>query len=148
MPIQQHEVCLKSNETGAINFFINNWTTINIIPFPWEAPPLQTLLPLPVAVLEVFMWKCPQLDCHNILDVVHSSKILPVRWNLSFGKGRSHKDSDKASIGAAERLEYRFLSKFLQRDCSVTGNVVRIQVSAISGRTRWTLFLTRTRNSR
>jgi len=32
------------------------------------------LLPLPVAVLEVFMWKCPQLVCHDLLDVVHSSK--------------------------------------------------------------------------
>jgi hypothetical protein len=31
--------------------------------------------PLPVAVLEVFMWKCPQLVCHYLLGVVHSSKM-------------------------------------------------------------------------
>jgi hypothetical protein len=46
---------------------------INIIPF--KVVPLgshtqpETLFPLPVAVLEVFMWKC-------LLDVVHSSKPL------------------------------------------------------------------------
>jgi hypothetical protein len=52
---------------------------INIIPF--QVVPLGshtlpgTLFPPPVAVLEVFMWKCPQLVCHELLDVVHSSKM-------------------------------------------------------------------------
>jgi len=50
---------------------------MNIIPF--KVVPLgshtlpETLLPLPL--LEVFMWKCPQLVCHDPLDVVHSSKM-------------------------------------------------------------------------
>jgi hypothetical protein len=33
------------------------------------------LFPLPVTVLEVFMWKCHELVCHDLLDVVHSFKL-------------------------------------------------------------------------
>jgi hypothetical protein len=34
------------------------------------------LLPLLVAVLEFFMWNCPQLVCDDLLDVDHSSKMM------------------------------------------------------------------------
>jgi hypothetical protein len=72
-------VCLKSNATGVIIFLLTTELKINIIPF--KVVPLgshtspETLFPHPVAVLEVFMWKCPQLVCHDLLDVVHSSKM-------------------------------------------------------------------------
>jgi hypothetical protein len=53
---------------------------INIIPFKvvllGSHKLLLEMFPLPVAVLEVFMWKCPQLVCHDLLDVVHSSKMM------------------------------------------------------------------------
>ena len=83
-----YEVCLKSNETGAIKLFINNWTTVHIIPFKVVAlgshTLLETLLPLPLAVLEVFLWKCPQLICHDHLDVVHHSKMTTFEVEFEF----------------------------------------------------------------
>jgi len=42
------------------------------------------LLLLPVAVLEVFMSKCPQLVCHNFLDVVDSSKMTTFEVEFEF----------------------------------------------------------------
>jgi len=42
------------------------------------------LLPLPVAVLEVFMWNCPQLVCHDLLDVVQSSKMTTFEVEFEF----------------------------------------------------------------
>jgi len=71
--------------------------------------PLETLLPLPVAMLEVFKWKCPQLVCHDLLDVVHSSKMTTFEVEFEFWeKGRSHTDSDQVSMVAAEPLKYIF----------------------------------------
>ena len=73
-------MCLKSNKTGAKNFFLLttelqiNTIPFKIVPLGSHMPP-ETLLPLPVAVLEAFMWKCPQLVCHDLWDVVHSSKM-------------------------------------------------------------------------
>ena len=57
-----------------LNVLLTTEQQINIIPFK-VAPlgshtPPETLLPLPVAVLKVFIWKCPQLVCHELLDVV------------------------------------------------------------------------------
>jgi hypothetical protein len=42
------------------------------------------LFPLPVAVLEIFKWTCPQLVCHDLLDVVHSSKIINIEVESEF----------------------------------------------------------------
>jgi hypothetical protein len=74
-----YEMCLKSKEIGAMKFFIRTELQINIIsfkvvPLGSHTPP-ETLLPLSVAVLAVFRRKCPQLVCHDLLDVVHSSKM-------------------------------------------------------------------------
>ena len=66
--------------------FLTPELQINIIPFKVVPLGSHTPLPLPVAVLEVFVWKCPQLVCHGLLDVVHSSKWRTLMWNLSFGK--------------------------------------------------------------
>jgi len=69
-------------------FSLTTELQINIIPF--EVVPLgshippQTLFPLPLAVLEVFMWKCPQLVCHDLLDVVHSSKMTTFEVEFEF----------------------------------------------------------------
>jgi hypothetical protein len=40
--------------------------------------------PLLVGVLEVFMWKCPQLVCHDLLDVVHTSKMTTFEVEFEF----------------------------------------------------------------
>jgi hypothetical protein len=71
-----------------INFLLTTELQINIIPF--KVVPLgshtlpETLLPLLVAVLEGFMWKCPQLICHDLLDVVHSSKMTTFEVEFEF----------------------------------------------------------------
>jgi hypothetical protein len=61
---------------------------INIIPFKvvpsGSLTLLETLLPLLVAVLEFFTWKCPQLVCHDLLDVVHSSKMMTFEAEFEF----------------------------------------------------------------
>src|SRR5215510_9563888 len=83
-----YKVCLKSNVTGAITFLLTTELKINIIPF--KVVPLgihtqpETLFPLPVAVLEEFMWKCPQLVCYDPLYVVHSSKMTTFEVEFEF----------------------------------------------------------------
>jgi hypothetical protein len=48
--------------------------------------PPETFFSLPVAVLEVFMWKYPQLVCHNLLDVVHTFKMTMLEVEFEFRK--------------------------------------------------------------
>jgi hypothetical protein len=60
-----------------------NLIPFKVVPFGSHTPP-ETLLPLPVAVLEVFIWKCPQLVCHDLLDVVHSSKMTTFEVEFEF----------------------------------------------------------------
>ena len=43
------------------------------------------------------------------------------------GKGRSHTDSDQASMVAAEPLKYLFGQTFVHGDGSVTGSIVVMQ---------------------
>jgi hypothetical protein len=85
-----YKVCLKSNATAVINFILTIELKINTIPFKivplGSRTPPETLFPLPLAVLELFMLKCSQLACHDLLDVVHSSKMTALMWTLSFGK--------------------------------------------------------------
>ena len=68
-------------------FLLTTELQINIIPFKvvplGSHRPPNTLLPLPVAVLQVFMWKCPRPVCHDILDIVRSSKMATLRWSLA-----------------------------------------------------------------
>jgi hypothetical protein len=72
--------------------------------------PLEKLLPLSVAVLEVFMWKCPQLLCHNLLDVVHSSKITTIDVEFEFGE---KKEVMRNQIRRVWGLRNPFRSKLL-----------------------------------
>jgi len=98
-------------------FLFTTELQINIIPF--KVVPLgsytlpEMLLPFPVAVLEVFMWKCSQMVCHNLPDVVRSSKMTTFEAKFEFRE----KDSDQVTMGNAEPLEYPpfFLKKILSR---------------------------------
>jgi hypothetical protein len=128
-----YKVCLTSNVTGAIEFFINNWIKnqnhllqSNVVPLGSHTQP-ETLFPLLVGVLEEFMWKCPQLVCHNLLDIVYSSKnnLWGGIWVL--GKGRSHTDSDQVSMGLQNHWNTFFGQNFVHGDGSVTGSVVMMQ---------------------
>jgi len=132
-------MCLKSNETGAVKFFINNWTT-NIIPFKYvhlgSHTPLKTLLLLPVAVLEVFMWKCSQLLCYNLSDVSTAPKWQPLRWNLSFGRWKKSQGLRSGEYGRCRTTGISFLVKNLFMEIAVWQGALSwcsIQVSTISG---------------
>ena len=108
-----YKVCLKSNETGAILFFINNWTTNQHYPFrsssfgkPYTAaeviPPPGSCAgslheEVPTAGLSRPFGCCPQFQNDDLWGGIWVS-----------GKGISHTDSDQASMGAAEPLEYPF----------------------------------------
>ena len=116
MPIQQQKVCLKSNETGAIIFFINNWTTNQHCPLqssslekPHNAGDVAPTpgnsaasfhVEVPSAGLSRPFGCCPQFQSDDLRGGIWVS-----------GKGRSHTDSDQAIKGAAVPLEYNFWSK-------------------------------------
>ena len=83
-----YEVCLKSNETGAVKFFVttalqSTIITSKVVPLGSHTL-LEMLLPLLVAMLEIFMWKCPQLVCHDLLHVVRSSKMTTFEMEFEF----------------------------------------------------------------
>ena len=61
------------------------------------------------------MWKWSQLLCNDLLDVVHSSKMTTFEVEFEFWEKECHMDSDQASMGAAEPLEYPFWSKIRSR---------------------------------
>jgi hypothetical protein len=47
-----------------------------------------TFLPLLIELLEFFMWKCPQLVWHDLLDIVHSSKMKTFEVEFEFRGGK------------------------------------------------------------
>jgi len=57
------------------------------------------------------MWKCPRLVCHDLLDVVHSSKMTTFEVEFEFREEECHTGTDEASMGTAEPLEYPFWYK-------------------------------------
>ena len=117
---QGYEVCLKSNETGAIKFFINNWTANQHYPLQsssvgkphtaGDVAPTPSIsagrlhVEVPSAGLSWHFGCCPQFQNYNLWGGISV-------W----GKGRSHTDSDQVSIGAAEPLEFPFWSKIRSR---------------------------------
>ena len=112
-PVGFYEVCLKSNETGAIKFFMNNWTSNqhyslqnsslgkphtagDIAPTPGSNAGSLHVEVLSANVSQPFVC-CPQFQ---------NDKLWGGIWVS--GKLRSHTDSDQTSMGAAELLEYPF----------------------------------------
>jgi hypothetical protein len=77
----------KSNAIDAIKFVLTTELKINIVPFKvvplGSHTPPETLFSIQRAVLE-FVWKCPQLVCHDLLDVVHRSKLTTVGAEFVF----------------------------------------------------------------
>ena len=54
------------------------------------------------------MWKCPQLVCHDLLDIVHSSKMTIFEVEFEFREKECHTNSDEANMGAAEPVKNSF----------------------------------------
>jgi hypothetical protein len=52
------------------------------------------------------MWKSSRLVCHDILDAVHISKMTTFEVEFDFREEECHTDSDQASMGTVEPLEY------------------------------------------
>jgi len=125
-------VCLKSNAAGAMCFLLTTKLQINDIPF--QVVPLgrhtspETLLSLPVVVLEVLMWKCPQLVCHDLLDVVHSFKIMTFEVQFEFREREEFTWIQIRRIWGLRNHCYTLLGKkIVHGDGSVTGSVVVMQ---------------------
>jgi hypothetical protein len=57
------------------------------------------------------MWKCPQLVCHDLLDVVHNSKITIFEVEFVFWEKEEVTRTYPARMAASEPLEYPFWSK-------------------------------------
>jgi hypothetical protein len=74
------------------------------------------------------MWKCPQLVCHDILDVVHSSKITNFGVEFVFnGKKEVTRSQIRLVWGLGNHLITLFCQNFVYRDDIVTGSVVVMQ---------------------
>ena len=104
-----------------------NITPFKAVPLVSHTPP-ETLLPFPLAVLDVFMWKCPQLVCHDVLGVVHSTKTATFEVEFEF---RGMEEDTRAQIrrvwGLRNRWNTVFGQKLVQGNGSVTGRVVVLQ---------------------
>ena len=85
----------------------------------------ETLLSLPVALLQVFMWTCPQLVCHDRLDIVHSSKMAA--FEVEFGL-RVKEEVTQTQIRRVWGLRNHWNTlcgqKFVHGDDGVTRSVV------------------------
>ena len=118
--VRINEMCINSNETGAIRFLINNWTTNQHYPLqssslgkPYTTggvapPPCSSAgslhVEVPSAALSRPFGCCPQLQNDALWGGIGVS-----------GKGWSNTDSDQATMGTAEPLEYPFWSKLPSR---------------------------------
>jgi hypothetical protein len=76
-------MCLKCNEVEAIIELQINIITYKVVPLGSHTP-AETLVPLPVAVMDVLMLKYSQLVCHDLLDVVHSYKTTTLEIEFVF----------------------------------------------------------------
>ena len=104
-----------------------NITPFKAVPLVRHTPP-ETLLPFPVAVLDVFMWKCPQLVCHDLLGVVHSTKTATFEVEFEFrGMEEDTRTQIKRVWGLRNRWNTVFGQKLVQGNGSLTGRVVVLQ---------------------
>ena len=74
------------------------------------------------------MWKCPQLVCHDLLDVVHRSKMTTFEVEFEFReKKKSHglRSGEYGGCGTTGITFFR--QKFICGDGSVTGSVIVMQ---------------------
>ena len=149
-----YKVCLKSNETDATKFFIINWTTNQHYPL------LSISLGKPHTTRDIA--PTPGSSARSLhVEVPSAGLSQPFGWGPQFqndslwcgiwvsGKERNHTDSDQVSIGAVESLECPFWSKIRSQKwhCDRVLSWCSILMSAISGRTWWTLFLSHSRAS-
>ena len=88
-----YKFTLRIRNTYCYNIFLlETELQFNIIPskvIPLGSHTLpETLVPLPVALLQVITWKCPQLARHDLSDVVHRSRRTTFEVEFEFrGKG-------------------------------------------------------------
>ena len=104
-----------------------NIIRFKVVPLGSHTPP-ETLFPPPVAVLEVFMWKYPQLVCHDLLDVVHSFKMTDFEVEIEFrGKEEVTRGQIRLVWGLRNCWNRFFGQKFVHGDGSVTDSVAAME---------------------
>ena len=74
------------------------------------------------------MWKCPQLVCHDLLDVAHSSKMTTFEVESEFQEKEKVTETQIRQVwGLQDHWNNLFGQKFIHRDDSVTGSTVVMQ---------------------
>jgi len=95
-----------------------NIIPLKVVPLGSHTPP-ETLLPLPVAELEVFMWKCLQLVCHDLWMLSTVKKLRSLRRILSFGKRKKPHEHRSGEYGVCGNTGLPFLVKNLFTEMAV-----------------------------
>jgi len=74
------------------------------------------------------MWKCPQLLCHDLSDVVHSSKLMIFEVEFEFWeKEEVTRTQIRQALGLRHHCNTLSGQKFVHGDGSVTGSIVVTQ---------------------
>ena len=74
------------------------------------------------------MWKCPQLVCHDLLYVVHSSKMTIFEVEFEFREKEEVTETQIRRVwGVRNHWNTHFGQKFVHGDDSVKGSVVVMQ---------------------
>ena len=135
----------ENNETGTIKFFINNWTKNQHYPLQssslWKPHTARDIPPIPGSSTGSHV-EMPSAGLSRPFGCPHFQNDDFWGGICVFGKGRSHMDSHKASMGVAEPLNILFGQKFVHRDGSVTGSIVTMQHPSVRS-----LWLSRSGNS-
>jgi hypothetical protein len=95
----KYEVCVKSNEIGAIIFFIDNYKSTLSPPksFPWEATHCSSAGSLHMGVPSA--------------GLSRPFRVSKITFDVEFEFREKEKDLEQSSMGAAEPLEFPFWDK-------------------------------------
>ena len=124
----EYKVCLKSNETGAIKYFINNWTTSEHYPLQSSScgkpHTAADIAPTPGSSARSLHVEVLSADLSQPFGC---SKWWPLKWNLNYGKRNVTWTQIRRVWGLRNHWNTIFGKKFVHRGGIVTGSVVVMQ---------------------
>jgi hypothetical protein len=104
---------------------------LKVVPLGKHIPP-EKFFPLPVAVFEVFMWKCPRLVCQDLLDIVHSFKLTTFEVEFEFQEKKKSHGLRLGEYGGFRTTGIPFLVKTSFTEMAVlTGSIVVMQHQSV-----------------